>query len=140
MNKVGAWIAQVFGSRFISDVFNGIDKLSTSEEEKLKIKELINARATDFEAFLQSEITKRHHYDMSSDSWLSKNIRPLTLVFLLLTYTGFSITDGNIGQFVIKEAFIELLGEWGMSVMYFYFGGRSAEKIAEIIRKNKQQK
>ena len=69
---------------------------------------------------------------MASDSWLSKNIRPMTLIAILCMYSVFSITSGNIGGFKIAESYVQLLGQWGMMIMSFYFGGRSLEKIATI--------
>lgn len=78
------------------------------------------------------EITKRLQADMSSDSWLSKNIRPLTLIFILIMYSLLSISSGF--DFKVTESYITLLGQWGMLIMSFYFGGRTAEKVATIIK------
>ena len=71
--------------------------------------------------------------DMASDSWMSKNIRPLTLVFLLIAYSGFAIA--SIFEYETRGAYVELLGQWGMLVMSFYFGGRTMEKIADKVKK-----
>jgi hypothetical protein len=78
----------------------------------------------------QNNLTERLKADMGSDSWLSKNIRPLTLVFILLAYTTF----GLMSAFDIdtKQAYVELLGQWGMHIMSFYFGGRTLEKIIDM--------
>ena len=84
----------------------------------------------------QEHLTARHSADMSSDSWLSKNVRPATLVYILTAYLVLAILDG-IG-FKVAESYITLLGQWGMLVMSFYFGGRSVEKIAEIMNKRGQ--
>jgi hypothetical protein len=81
----------------------------------------------------QNNITDRHKADMSSDSWLSKNIRPATLIFLLLAYSGFAVA--SIFGFETRGAYVELLGQWGMLVMSFYFGGRTMEKIADKVKK-----
>jgi hypothetical protein len=67
---------------------------------------------------------------MSSDSWLSKNIRPLTLVYILVAYLLLAILDAALVD--IADAFVELLGQWGMLVMSFYFGGRTLEKIMDM--------
>jgi hypothetical protein len=75
----------------------------------------------------QLELTKRLEADMGSDSWLSKNIRPMTLVFILAAYSLFSI--GSAVDFDVNEKYVELLGQWGMLIMSFYFGGRTLEKI-----------
>jgi uncharacterized membrane protein (DUF106 family) len=76
------------------------------------------------------EVTKRAQADMTSDSWLSKNIRPMTLIFILFGYFVFAMMSafGNNAN----EKYVELLGQWGMLVMSFYFGGRTLEKIMDM--------
>lgn len=81
----------------------------------------------------QNNLTSRHEADMKSDSWLSKNIRPMTLIFLLFAYSGFAIA--SIFNYETRGAYVELLGQWGMLVMSFYFGGRTMEKIADRVAK-----
>ena len=81
----------------------------------------------------QNNLTQRMQADMGSDSWLSKNIRPMTLIFLLVAYSGFAIA--SIFEYETRGAYVELLGQWGMLVMSFYFGGRTMEKIADRIKK-----
>jgi hypothetical protein len=79
------------------------------------------------------ELTERLKADMGSDSWLSKNIRPMVLIFILMAYTGFAIA--SMFDFETRNNYVELLGNWGMVVMSFYFGGRSAEKIMDMRNK-----
>ena len=81
----------------------------------------------------QENVTRRAEADMASDSWLSKNIRPMTLVFLLVAYSGFAVA--SIFDLETRGAYVELLGQWGMLVMSFYFGGRTMEKIADRMKK-----
>lgn len=81
----------------------------------------------------QANLTSRHEADMKSDSWLSKNIRPMVLIFLLLAYSGFAVA--SIFGYETRGAYVELLGQWGMLVMSFYFGGRTMEKIADKVGK-----
>ena len=81
----------------------------------------------------QNNLTQRMQADMGSDSWLSKNIRPMTLIFLLIAYSGFAIA--SIFEYETRGAYVELLGQWGMHVMSFYFGGRTMEKIADRVKK-----
>lgn len=81
----------------------------------------------------QNNLTQRMQADMGSDSFLSKNIRPLTLIFILLAYSGFAIA--SIFEYETRGAYVELLGQWGMLVMSFYFGGRTLEKISDRVRK-----
>jgi hypothetical protein len=78
----------------------------------------------------QQELTKRHEADMASDSWLSKNIRPMMLISLFVAYVGFALA--SVFDFDTKTAYVDLLGQWGMLAFGFYFGSRGAEKVAEI--------
>ena len=78
----------------------------------------------------QQELTKRQQADMASDSWLSKNIRPMTLIFILVTYTTFAMMSAF--HMDTNTKYVELLGQWGMLIMSFYFGGRTLEKIMEM--------
>jgi hypothetical protein len=78
----------------------------------------------------QQELTKRQQADMMSDSWLSKNIRPMTLVFILVTYTTFGMMSA--WDVEVNNNYVELLGQWGMLIMSFYFGGRTLEKIMDM--------
>ena len=80
------------------------------------------------------ELTKRQQADMSSDSWLSKNIRPMTLIAILAGYFVFAM----MSAFGIdtNQKYVELLGQWGMLIMSFYFGGRTLEKIIDMKNRN----
>jgi hypothetical protein len=80
------------------------------------------------------ELTKRQQADMASDSWLSKNIRPLTLIFILVFYVVFAMMSA--GGIDTNQKYVELLGQWGMLIMSFYFGGRTLEKIIDMKNKN----
>jgi hypothetical protein len=103
------------------------------EEKKLGIEELqVMAQAVNNE---NNNVTDRWKADMTSDSWLSKNIRPGTLIYILSAYVLFALLDG--AGYKISETYITLLGQWGLIVMTAYFGGRSVEKIMEIRRGNK---
>jgi hypothetical protein len=83
----------------------------------------------------QQELTKRLQADMLSDSWLSKNIRPMTLIFILLGYFTFAMMSAF--DLDTNKAYVELLGQWGMLIMSFYFGGRTLEKIMDMKSKEK---
>jgi len=83
------------------------------------------------------ELTKRHEADMSSDSWLSKNIRPGTLIFILIVYTVFAMMSAY--GYNANESYVTLLGQWGMLIMSFYFGGRTLEKIMDMKVKNESK-
>ena len=103
--------------------------LKDNPELTLKLKE-IDCKEYEIE---QNNLTERMKADMSSDSWLSKNIRPMVLIFLLLAYSGFAIA--SIFNYETRGAYVELLGQWGMLVMSFYFGGRTMEKLADKVKK-----
>ena len=83
----------------------------------------------------QDNLTKRAEADMRSDSWLSKNIRPMTLIFILMTYTVFGLMSA--WEIEVNQSYVELLGQWGMLIMSFYFGGRTLEKILAMKEKKK---
>jgi hypothetical protein len=80
----------------------------------------------------QDNLTKRAEADMKSDSWLSKNIRPMTLIYILTAYLALAIMDAM--GLDISDNFVSLLGQWGMLVMSFYFGGRTLEKVMDMKR------
>lgn len=100
--------------------------LETNPELALKLKE-IDVRA--FEAETKA-VTERWQADMASDSWLSKNIRPMTLIAILAAY--FLFASCSAFGIEVKETYVKLLGEWGQLIMLAYFGGRTAEKIMEM--------
>ena len=114
-----------------------IDKLIPDPEAKAKAQQellqmqqegkLAELNADNIEA---QELTKRQAADMMSDSWLSKNIRPMTLVFILMTYTTFAMMSA--WDIEVNNNYVELLGQWGMLIMSFYFGGRTLEKIMDM--------
>lgn len=114
-----------------------IDKLwpDKNEAEKVKIR-LLELQQSGQLAQLnadiqeQQELTKRHGADMTSDSWLSKNIRPLALIALVSGY--FVFATGSAFGVHVTEAYVELLGQWGMLAFSFYFGSRGMEKIAQV--------
>ncbi len=126
-------------SDVIDSVGKIIDDVSTTDEEKLtlknKLQDSINSfilSVMDKQSQYDKELTERLKADMNSDSWLSKNIRPLTLVFILTMYSVLSIASG--ADFTVNESYVKLLGEWGMLIMSFYFGGRTVEKIVNSLQ------
>ena len=114
-----------------------LDKFIPDPEAKAKAqKELLQMQQEGKLAELNAdnieaqELTKRQQADMASDSWLSKNIRPMTLVFILFVYSAFATMSA--WDIEVNNNYVELLGQWGMLIMSFYFGGRSLEKIMEM--------
>lgn len=104
-------------------------KMAQELESNKKDMLIANLEADNVEA---QEISKRWEADLSSDSWLAKNVRPLSLVFVFGAYFFFAFMS-MLGH-ETRGAYVELLGEWGMLIMTAYFGGRSLEKIMD--RKN----
>jgi hypothetical protein len=90
------------------------------------------------DAVAMQETSKRWQADMASDSWLSKNIRPMTLVFILLVYCTFALMSA--WELDVNESYVKLLGEWGQLIMLAYFGGRTVEKIMDMKAKEKDAK
>jgi hypothetical protein len=82
------------------------------------------------------ELTKRAQADMASDSWLAKNIRPMTLIAIISGYFVFAMMSAF--DMDTNERYVELLGQWGMLIMSFYFGGRTLEKIVDMKSKSKE--
>ena len=106
-----------------------IDELHTSTEEKMAAKQKLQELMVSAEQEAQKEVSARWEADMKSDAWLPKNIRPLTLVFLTAVFTLLSLTDGNVGDFVIGTAYIPIYQTLLLCVYSAYFAGRSIEKI-----------
>jgi hypothetical protein len=112
-----------------------------AEQAKLKLLEMQqNGELAQIAADTaeQQELTKRQQADMASDSWLSKNIRPMTLLFILGGYFIFAMMSAF--DLDTNKAYVELLGQWGMLIMSFYFGGRTLEKIMDMKAKEKDAK
>ena len=113
----------------IEGVGGVIDNLHTSKEEKLaaelKVKELIS----DYETKMEANITDRWKADMNSDSWLSKNVRPLVLVFLVVSTVLMIFIDAGTINFTVEEKWTDLLQLVLITVIGAYFGGRSIEKV-----------
>lgn len=108
-------------------------------EAEAQIMSMANAaRKAELEADMKEaeELTKRQQADMASDSWLSKNIRPMTLIAILSGYFIFAMMSAF--NMETNSKYVELLGQWGMLIMSFYFGGRTLEKIIDMKGKAKE--
>ena len=105
-----------------------IDGLHTSEEEKLAAKQKMKELVATYEVQMEKEITSRWQADMKSDSWLSKNIRPLTLAFLVVSTVLLIFIDAGVINFVVEAKWTDLLQLVLITVIGAYFGGRSLEK------------
>lgn len=131
-------LAKLFGGAggSIAEKISGIiDKHTFSKVEKAQFEKEMEEIFIKAELDLEKEITNRHAADMASDSWLSKNIRPMLTIFSLVLYTLFALIDGNIGEFNIANQYVDLLGQIVIMSLGFYFTSRGIEKTAKIMRK-----
>ena len=106
-----------------------IDNLHTSKEEKLAAELKIKDMIMGYEAEMQKQVTERWKVDMNSDSWLSKNIRPLVLVFLVVATVLLIFIDAGVISFKVQDKWTDLLQLVLITVIGAYFGGRSLEKV-----------
>ena len=113
----------------IKNVGGVIDNLHTSKEEKLEAERKIKDLVMGYEAEMQKQVTERWSMDMKSDSWLSKNIRPLVLIFLVVSTVLLVFIDAGVIAFEVKASWVDLLQLVLITVIGAYFGGRSLEKV-----------
>ena len=106
-----------------------IDNLHTSEEEKLEANQKIKELVSNYEVEMEKTITERWKVDMNSDSWLSKNIRPMVLIFLVVATVLMIFIDAGVIAFEVKDTWVDLLQLVLITVIGAYFGGRSLEKV-----------
>ena len=117
-------VGSLLGGDTIKDVGNIIDNLHTSKEEKAEAKQKMEEILAAAEQAAQAQVSARWEADLKHGSWLSKNIRPLTLIFLTAIFTILSIFDGNVGEFTIGEAYVPVYQTLLMTVYAAYFAGR----------------
>jgi hypothetical protein len=113
----------------IKNVGGVIDNLHTSKEEKLAAELKIKDMIMGYESEMQKQVTERWKMDMNSDSWLSKNIRPLVLVFLVVATVLLIFIDAGVISFKVQDKWTDLLQLVLITVIGAYFGGRSLEKV-----------
>ena len=124
-------LSKIFGGA-LDQVANVVDKFVMTKEEKAEAQKEIKTILIKAEQSAQSQVSSRWETDMKSDSWLSKNIRPLTLIFLTFVFVIISFFDGNIGTFSVNEAYKPIYQTLLMVVYSAYFVGRSIEKHQSI--------
>ena len=125
-------INKIFGNVFSNLIDNAegiIDECITTKEEKIKLKNEIQKALLDAESKAQEQVTRRWEADMKSDSWLSKNIRPMTLIFLTVSTVLIIFMDAGLLKFEVKDSYVDLLQLVLITVIGAYFGGRSLEKV-----------
>ncbi len=125
-----AWVGKVFGG-LLGKADSIIDEVVTSKEEKMTLKNAMQKMLLDSEATVQENVTERWKSDMNSDSWLSKNVRPLVLMFLVVCTMILVFIDAGVIDFKVEERWINLLEITLLTVIGAYFGGRSIEKVKD---------
>jgi hypothetical protein len=113
----------------VKSVGGVLDNLTTSKEEKLAAELKIKDMIMGYEAEMQKQVTERWKVDMNSDSWLSKNIRPIVLVFLVVATVLLIFIDAGTINFKVEDKWTDLLQLVLITVIGAYFGGRSLEKV-----------
>ena len=116
-------------ANLVKSVGGVLDNLTTSKEEKLAAELKIKDMLMGYEAEMQKQVTERWKVDMNSDSWLSKNIRPLVLVFLVVATILLIFIDAGTISFKVEDKWTDLLQLVLITVIGAYFGGRSLEKV-----------
>ena len=138
LSAITSAAGSLLGGDTIKDVGNIIDDLHTSGEEKAEAKQKIEQILAAAEQAAQAQVSARWEADMKHGSWLSKNIRPLTLIFLTFVFTILSVFDGNLQiageDFTIGAAYVPVYQTLLMTVYAAYFAGRSIEKVKKVTK------
>jgi hypothetical protein len=113
----------------IKSVGGVVDSLHTSKEEKLEAERKIKELIANYEIEMEKNITSRWEADLKSDSWLSKNVRPMVLIFLIVCTMLLIFIDAGTISFNVKDSYVDLLQLVLITVIGAYFGGRSLEKV-----------
>jgi|TARA_R110002012_G_scaffold122905_1_gene273121 hypothetical protein len=124
-------LGKIFSSgatELVKSVGGIVDNLHTSKEEKLTAQRKIKQMIADYEIEVEKNVTARWKADMNSDSWLSKNVRPMVLIFLVVCTMLLIFIDAGHINFTVKDSYVDLLQLVLITVIGAYFGGRSFEK------------
>ena len=116
-------------SDLVKNVGGVIDNLTTTKEEKLEAERKIKELIANYEVEMEKNITSRWEADLKSDSWLSKNVRPMTLIFLIVCTMLLIFIDAGAINFNVKDSYVDLLQLVLITEIGAYFGGRSLEKV-----------
>tara|TARA_R100001440_G_scaffold45747_1_gene65412 strand:+ start:174 stop:560 length:387 start_codon:yes stop_codon:yes gene_type:complete len=116
-------------SKLLGDSSKIIDEVVTSQEERLTLKNEFEKIVNENRTVIEQEVTKRWQSDMNSDSWLSKNIRPMVLAFLVISTVLIVFIDSGAIAFEVKESWVDLLQIVLITVIGAYFGSRGLEKV-----------
>ena len=124
-------LSKIFSSgaaELVKGVGGVIDNLHTSKEEKLEAERKVKELISNYEVEMEKTITDRWKSDMNSDSWLSKNVRPMVLIFLVISTVLMIFIDAGTINFNVEPKWTDLLQLVLITVIGAYFGGRSIEK------------
>ena len=135
--SLGKWLGEAV-SGIIKGLGDAIDKNVTNKGERESLKNETTAILLSYKQSSENELTERLKIDMSSDSWLSKNIRPSSLIYTTFVITILAIFDGNIGKIEINESYVDLFRSLLVLQYTFYFGSRALEKVMQMVYKNKK--
>ena len=116
-------------AKLVSSVGGVLDNLTTSKDEKLEAERKIKELMANYEIEMEKDISSRWEADLKSDSWLSKNVRPLVLIFLIVCTMLLIFIDAGALDFEVKSSWVDLLQLVLITVIGAYFGGRSLEKV-----------
>tara|TARA_R110000824_G_scaffold97320_2_gene232397 strand:- start:370 stop:762 length:393 start_codon:yes stop_codon:yes gene_type:complete len=116
-------------SKLVNSVGGVLDNLTTSKEEKLEAERKIKELVANYQIEMEKNITSRWEADLKSDSWLSKNVRPMVLIFLIVCTMLLIFIDAGTINFEVKSSWVDLLQLVLITVIGAYFGGRSLEKV-----------
>ena len=114
--------------KLVENVGGILDNLTTTKEEKLEAKQKLKELVASYETKMEQEISSRWEADMKSDSWLSKNVRPMVLIFLVISTVLLIFIDAGAINFTVEAKWTDLLQLVLITVIGAYFGGRSLEK------------
>ena len=134
LGAIGKAAGSLLGGDTIKDIGKIVDDLHTSGEEKEEAKQKITQILAEAEQAAQAQVTARWEADLKHGSWLSKNIRPITLVFLTAVFVILSVFDGNLGEFTIGESYVPVYQTLLITVYGAYFAGRSIEKVRKVTK------
>ncbi len=134
---IPAFVTKIFGGLF-GKADKIIDEIITSKEEKLILRNELQKILLESEAELQKNVTERWKSDMTSDSWLAKNVRPMVLIFLVVCTVLMIFIDAGTIEFNVEDKWTDLLQLVLITVIGAYFGGRSVEKVKNTNNRRKK--
>ena len=134
LSSIAKGAGSLLGGDAIKDIGNIVDDLHTSDEEREEAKQKITQILAEAEQAAQAQVTARWEADLKHGSWLSKNIRPITLIFLTAVFVILSVFDGNLGEFTIGESYVPVYQTLLITVYGAYFAGRSIEKVRKVTK------